>query len=139
MSRSPRVATRKEATMPKTRSVSAVMERVPDVAGKRRWRASDARVALGAHAASGLSLAAFARREGLSPTRLMWWRKQLRGQPHPPPAGAVRCLPVSIRRSAPVPPPAPKLGIAIHGGRVIRLGGEFDPHLVATLVRALEE
>ena len=126
--------------MPKTRSVSSLMEGVPDVAGKRRWKAPDARVALGAHAASGLSLAAFARREGLSPTRLMWWRKQLRVQPHPAPAGAVRWLPVSIRRSVSVPlPPAAHVEIAVRGGRVIRVGGPFDPQAVAQLVRALEE
>ena len=126
--------------MPKTRSESATTERAADVAGKRRWKASDARAALGAHAASGLSLAAFARREGLSPTRLMWWRKQLRSRPSTTPSAPVRWLPVSIRRAAPVPLlPAPHVEIAVRGGRVIRVGGPFDPQTVAELVRALEE
>ena len=127
--------------MPKSRSVSAaVTERVRDVAGKRRWKAPDARAALGAHAASGLSLAAFARREGLSLTRLMWWRKQLRGRPSTTPPAPVRWVPVTIRRTAPVPlPPAPHVEIAVRGGRVIRVGGPFDPRAVAELVRALEE
>ena len=128
--------------MPKTRSVSAVMERVPDVAGKRRrWKAPDARAVLRAHVASGLSLAAFARREGLSPTRLMWWRKQLRGRPSatPPPSAPVRWLPVSIRRSAPVSTSTPHVEIAVRGGRVIHVEGPFDPQGMAELVRALEE
>ena len=126
--------------MPKTRSVSAVTERLRDVPGTRRWKAPDARAALGAHAASGLSLAAFARRDGLSLTRLMWWRKQLRGRPSTTPPAPVRWVPVTIRRTAPVPlPPAPHVEIAVRGGRVIRVGGPFDPRAVAELVRALEE
>jgi len=87
-----------------------------------------------------LSLAAFARRDGLSLTRLMWWRKQLRGRPSTTPPAPVRWVPVTIRRTAPVPlPPAPHVEIAVRGGRVIRVGGPFDPRAVAELVRALEE
>jgi hypothetical protein len=125
--------------MSKTRSVSAVMERAADVGGKRRWKASDARAALGAQAASGLSLAAFARREGRSPTRLMWWRKQRRGRSRTTPSALVRLLPVSIRRSEPASLPGSHVEIAVRGGRVIRVGGPFDPQAVAQLVRALEE
>jgi transposase-like protein len=41
-----------------------------------RWSASDARRVLGLHEQSGESRAAFARRHGLHPERLAWWKRR---------------------------------------------------------------
>jgi transposase-like protein len=43
----------------------------------RHWTTQDARAVLAAQAQSGESLSAFARRHGLTPQRLCWWRKRL--------------------------------------------------------------
>lgn len=44
---------------------------------RRHWSADHARGMLAAWRKSGLSLAAFARRQGLNAERLRWWRKRL--------------------------------------------------------------
>ena len=44
---------------------------------RRRWTAEDAKEALAAQAQSGLSLSAFASREGLDAQRLFRWRRRL--------------------------------------------------------------
>jgi hypothetical protein len=44
---------------------------------RRHWSADHARGMLAAWRRSGLSLAAFARRQGLNAERLRWWRKRL--------------------------------------------------------------
>ena len=45
--------------------------------GRRRWSEREGRQALAAWEQSGLSASEFARRHGLNPQRLLWWRKQL--------------------------------------------------------------
>jgi hypothetical protein len=45
--------------------------------GWRQWKAKDARRVMEAWRASGLPLATFARRRGLTPERLRWWRHRL--------------------------------------------------------------
>lgn len=124
--------------MPRARTVPHRLASSQEPGRKRRWKASDARTVLAAQAASGLSLAAFARREGLSPTRMMWWRKQLRPRPGSTPPASPRWVPVTIRPSALVQAAA-HVEIVIRGGRVIRLAGPFDVQAVAGLVRSLEE
>lgn len=47
--------------------------------GGRRWTEREGRQALAAWKDSGLSASGFARRHGLNPQRLLWWRKQLGG------------------------------------------------------------
>ena len=44
---------------------------------RRSWTADEAREVLAAWAKSGESCAAFARRRGLVPQRLLWWRQRL--------------------------------------------------------------
>jgi transposase-like protein len=51
---------------------------------QRRWTVEDARQALAAMDRSGLSLRAFAIREGLDPQRLTRWRRQLASLGPPP-------------------------------------------------------
>jgi hypothetical protein len=45
--------------------------------GWRQWKAKDAQRIMDAWRASGLPLAPFARRRGLTPERLRWWRHRL--------------------------------------------------------------
>lgn len=45
---------------------------------RRRWTQKDARRVLDAYEASGESVAAFARKTGLTVQRLSWWRKRLK-------------------------------------------------------------
>jgi hypothetical protein len=45
--------------------------------GWRQWKAGEARVVLDAWRDSGLPLATFARRRGLTPERLRWWVQRL--------------------------------------------------------------
>ncbi len=45
--------------------------------GPAQWRESDARRVLDALAESGETLSGFARRHGLTPQRLSWWRRRL--------------------------------------------------------------
>ena len=59
-------------------------ESIPDAAAI--WTEDDARRALEAWRRSGDSLAAFARRHGLTPERLYWWRRRLATAVAPPPA-----------------------------------------------------
>ena len=126
----------------KTRSVSVPVPGMARHVAKRRWNAADARKALVAHQGSGLSLTAFARREGLSLTRLAWWRTQLREKTRAP-EPAVRWLPVAIRGSGPPSPPASapasSVEIVVRGGRVIRIGEGFDAGMLARLVQTLEQ
>jgi hypothetical protein len=84
-----------------------------------------------------MSLASFARREGLSLSRLTWWRQQLR-DPAKTPAGTVRWLPVAIRRSEPAHPQVSSMEIVIRGGRVVRVTDLFDAKMLIRVVKALE-
>lgn len=59
--------------MGKRETANAIRE---DLGGKR-WTEREGRQALAAWKESGLSGGAFARRHGLNPQRLFWWRKQL--------------------------------------------------------------
>lgn len=52
---------------------------VARVAGKRYWRAEDARVAVEAWRRSGETRSAFARRHGIDPWRLRRWTRKLEG------------------------------------------------------------
>ena len=47
------------------------------LAGPKHWREEDARHVLSLVASSGLSRAAFARRYGVSTSRLSWWERRL--------------------------------------------------------------
>ncbi len=82
---------------------------------------------------SGLELAEFARREGLKPKQLSWWRWRLRSSGEPATAGKPAFLPVRVVPSMPQPPATP-IEIALPNGRLVRVRPGFDP---ATLERVL--
>src|SRR2546426_2337795 len=103
-----------------------------------RWRAAQAREALCKHKESGLSLAAFARRQGLPLHRLQWWRARLK-EVSKEQRSPVRLVPVRIRSTATLQPSANGFEIGLCGGRIIRVAAPFDADALVQLVRALEE
>jgi transposase-like protein len=113
-------------------------------AGERRrnWTRGEAEAVLRLAASSDLSLRAFARREGIRPRRLYWWKKELkkaasrRGRSAP----AGRLVPAVITDAG---KPRAVLGpIVIHAGAPPRIEvtepSGVSPAWVASLVRELE-
>lgn len=95
----------------------------------RYWSEADARVALTAYRASGLSLKAFARHTGLSARRVRWWRDRVAA---PRVSAAPTFLPVEVVSTTAMP--APPLEVVVAGGPVVRVPVAFD---AATLTRLL--
>jgi transposase-like protein len=96
----------------------------------RRWTVADARAALAAVDESGLSLNAFAARQGIDAQRLYYWRRRLAGQ-HvvalPPPQF------VELR-----PPRSEPVEVMLRSGRVLRVAESIDSAVLIRLVAALE-
>jgi len=116
-------------------------------AGKERfWRD-----VLGRQAKSGLSVAAFCRREGLTQPSFYAWRRTIakRGGRSEKPAvlrsRAVRFVPVRLGHRSPRSgaaanslSEAPSIRIELTGGLVLRLPEAISPQWLAALVRTLE-
>jgi transposase-like protein len=96
----------------------------------RRWSPADARDALAAHAASGLSASAFAAREGFDVQRLHSWRRKLARAPH---KERSRSAFVEV-----VPRAAERVEIALRSGHVLRVAESIDTAALRRLVEALE-
>lgn len=110
------------------------------------WSETEARAALATQKKSGESIAAFARRHGIAPKRLYWWRDRLavaeegRSKRSTEPIG--RLIPLTV-----VQAPAPR-GL-VGGHRVVVIDGGLrveveepeavSPAWVATLVRAVRD
>jgi hypothetical protein len=97
---------------------------------KSYWRAEDARVVLAAWRESGLALAAFSQRHGVSRGRLVWWRDRVK------PPVAPRFFPVQVVRT--VRPPAPAIEV-IPGSRRVVVPAGFDAAHLQAVLRALED
>lgn len=94
---------------------------------RRRWTTDDARAALGAWAASGMSMAAFAKREGLEVRRLNHWRRRI--------GDVVRAAEfVELR-----PRGLEHVEVVLRSGRVLRVSETIHPSLLARLAYALED
>jgi hypothetical protein len=98
-----------------------------EYASRRRWTEKEARAALVAQGASGLSLRAFARREGLDVQRLVRWRHRLEVSSAP-----VHFVEVATQRR-----PEP-IEILLASGRVLRVSESVDVAVVARLAEALD-
>jgi hypothetical protein len=82
---------------------------------------------------SGLSMAAFARRHGLSDRTLYWWRSHLRAHPHVEPATGMFARICTDSR-----PHRDVSGIEIVvADSVIRVAAGFDPQTLAQVVAVL--
>ncbi len=116
--------------MPKERSSESYVLR-------RRWTIADARAAVAALTASGLPLAAFARRENLQVQRLRRWCERLAREGRRPleQREAARRVPevVEIRTR-----PAAAVEIVLRSGRLLKVAETIDVAALTRLVAALE-
>ena len=96
----------------------------------RRWTIADARSALAGWRDSGISIYAFAQREGLDAARLYRWRRRLAAD-----APAVEPTPefVELRRRG-----VDGVEVVLRSGWVLRASETIDPSTLARLARALE-
>ena len=100
----------------------------------RRWTAEDAETVLSAQAASGLSIPAFAAREGFDDQRLYFWRRRLEetSQAAPPPTF------IEVRGQT-VAVPRERVEIVLRSGRVVRVNESIDAAVLRRLIAVLEE
>ena len=108
-------------------------------AASNYWTEAEAQAVLEAYEASGLSVAEFARRHGLGPQRLRWWKKRRAGET----SSALSFVPVHVAApsspEAQGAPGAASMEVLLARGRRIRVEPGFDADALARLVRALEE
>lgn len=102
------------------------MARTKSGEAERKWRER-----VEACEASGLTVAAFARREGLNAQSLWTWRRRLRGAAET----TTSFVPVVVRETAPVSSDAFEL--VLRDGAVLRIPTDFDEFTLGRLVRAL--
>jgi transposase len=112
---------------------------VARAAASSYWTEGEAQAVLEAYEASGLSVAEFARRHGLLPQRLRWWKKRRAEQKGP----ALSFVPVHVAappsREAQQAPGRASMEVVLARGRRIRVEPGFEAGELARLVRALEE
>lgn len=94
-----------------------------------RWSVREARAALADLDASGLSIAAFAKREGLVPERLYNWRRRL-AETVAPKADFVE---VRAKASG----PSGHVEVVFPSGVMLRVAETIDPAVLGRLVSAL--
>ena len=99
----------------------------PRQAVRSRWTDSHARAVLAAQTESGLSIKAFAVREGLDPQRLYTWKSRLKSAPALPTF-------VEVRRHSPE-----YVEIVLRSGRVLRVLESIDGSALRRFVVALEQ
>lgn len=100
----------------------------------RRWTEADARIVLAALDASGLSVAAFANREGLDVQRLYFWRRRFE-------SSAVEAVQssafIEVRHAG--DRERERIEIVLRTGRVIRVAESVDAGVLRRLIETLED
>ena len=121
--------------MPKTRARSSSNHRT-----RRRWTVAQAQEALAAQEQSGLTLRAFAKREGLEVQRLERWRRRFAE------VAAPAFEEVTPPESAVVPHDdvggtahRERLEIVVREGRVVRVPDSFDASALRRLLEVLDQ
>jgi transposase-like protein len=94
----------------------------------RRWTTAEAESVLQAVDRSGLSVAAFAAREGLDPQRLYFWRRRLRASDDAVTPGFVE---VKHRGTEHVE-------IVLRSGRILRVAESIDVDALRRIAEALD-
>jgi transposase-like protein len=120
-----------------TAEVDATLARA---AASSYWSESEAQAVLEAYEESGLTVAEFARLNGLGPQRLRWWKKKRAEEAGEAPS----FVPVHIaappsRGVREVAPGTARMEVVLARGRRIQVEPGFDAEALARLVRALEE
>ena len=121
--------------MPKTRTPSSSTR-----LNSHRWTAEDAKEVLLALDQSGLSVYAFALREGLSPHRLWRWRRELGASAAPAFEEIVRHDTASgPEGEATAAAKRERFEIVLGSGRVVRVPASFDPSALRQLLAIVDE
>lgn len=119
-----------------TETADAVLAKA---AASSYWTEAEAQMVLEAYEASGLSVAEFARRHGLGPQRLRWWKKRRAEEA----GSALSFVPVHVAappsRQAREALGTASMEVVLTRGRRIRVEAGFDAGELTRLVRALEE
>lgn len=97
--------------------------------GEKKWTSVDAGVALELLAESGLSVPAFAEREGIDPQRLYFWMRRL-GKPRRP--AVAKFVEVTPRVAA-------NVEVVLQNGRILRVPTSIDAAALRDLIAVLEE
>ena len=100
-----------------------------------RWTERDAQRVLEAWRASGLSLPAWCRQEGVGYERVRRWRSQLDSEPRCPQASAL--LPVHVLETE-RPADGPGFELELARGLRLRVPPHFDEASLARLLRVVE-
>lgn len=100
------------------------------------WRAKEAEMVLEAWRQSGLALSVFARKHGLSRSRLMRWKAVLEGQEQP----ALLFHPIRVVAGSgdEGDPRSESLELVLRGGRRLVVRRGFDAALLEELLRVVE-
>jgi transposase-like protein len=107
------------------------MSKLPIVAGaRRRWTSADAQVLLKALVASGLSVNAFATRQGIDAQRLYFWKRRLETEARS--LATPRFVEVMARSAAAVE-------VVLRSGRVLRISTAIDTPTLRRLIEAFED
>lgn len=107
---------------------------------RRRWTVAEAKEALAAQKQSGLTLRAFATREGLQPQRLERWRRRLAEGAAPPFEEITRPEVVADTQGTVVAiAPRERFEIVLRGGRVVRVPESFDTSALLRLLGVVDQ
>ena len=112
---------------------------------KRRRRAHrDYEALIAKQLKSGLSVSAFARREGVPTSTLFQWKRRLRGKKLGARAASSktkrRLLPVRVAKARTgVVSAGAEFEVKLRSGREIRVPRDFDPGALRALIEVLEE
>jgi transposase-like protein len=105
----------------------------------RRWTVDDAKEALAAQEQSGLTLRAFATREGLEAQRLERWRRRLAEDAAPAFEEVPRPEVVAdTHRGAALTARRDRFEIVLQGGRVVRVPEVFDANALLRLLEIVD-
>jgi hypothetical protein len=102
----------------------------------KRWSATEAQRVLEEQRRSGLSDRAFARKKGLDPQRLWWWRKRLEGSQGGEAVEFVEVKPKA--RTSEAATSDTMLEVRLVNGRVVMVPAMLEPKVLARLLDAIE-
>lgn len=109
----------------------------------RRWTAEQAEQALAALDRSGLTLTAFAIREGLEPQRLSRWRRELAAATRPVFEEVIPSVTSPVVDEGMAAKAAPsereRFEVVLTSGRVVRVPASFDVGTLRRLLAVVEE
>src|SRR5580658_3398400 len=103
-----------------------------------QWTEIEARGVLEAWKKSGESMEGYARRRGLVPQRLHWWKRKLRFDAVADKRGSVALLPVRIQGTGVEVRRGEPVTVLLRSGHMIKVGRDFDESAFARVVALLE-